>query len=201
MRMDNPEDEYEQVNEPSLSGTYTARDFLSWKTDELMELIRGKIFKMSPGPHLTHQQVSAKLHLSLAARTASPCTLLYAPLDVYLVHPGEDWKATRNILQPDLCLICDPAKLHDRGCIGSPDLVIEILSPSTASKDLGPKRDLYQEYGVKELWIVHPQDETIIIHVLQEGKYEILPILAGGQTLHSPTFPELSFLVDEVFPE
>lgn len=199
--MKNPEDEYLQVNEPSLTGTYTARDYLSWKTEELMELIRGKIFKMSPGPRLTHQQVSSKIHLALAPKVSKPCTLLYAPLDVYLIHQGEDWKETCNIVQPDLCVICDPAKLHDRGCMGAPDLVVEILSPGTAGKDLGPKRELYQEYGVKEMWIVHPTEETITIHVLKNGEYHILPILARGQTLQSPTFPSFTFLVDEAFPE
>lgn len=199
--MKSPEDEYQQVSEPSLSGTYTARDYLSWKTEELMELIGGKIFKMSPAPRRTHQQVLGKLHLLTAPAIKPPCEIYFAPFDVYLVHRGEDWRETRNIVQPDLCIICDPTKLHERGCSGGPDLVVEILSPSTAGKDLGPKRDLYQEYGVKELWIVHPQDETIIVHVLKDGKYQILPILARGQTLHSPTFPQLTFLVDEAFPE
>lgn len=195
------QDEYEQVSEPSLSGSYTARDYLSWKTDELMELIRGKIFKMSPGPRRRHQQVLGKLHLLTAPGIKPPCEIYLAPFDVYLVHPGEDWRETRNILQPDICIICDPEKLHERGCCGAPDLVVEILSPGTAGKDLGPKRDLYQEYGVKELWIIHPTEETVVIHVLQDGEYHILPILARGQTLKSPTFPQLTFLVDEAFPE
>jgi len=199
--MSKHEDKDQQVSEPSAAGFYTARDYLSWQTEELMELIRGKIFKMSPGPRLTHQQVSGKLHLALAPKVSRPCTLLYAPLDVYLIHPGENWKETRNIVQPDLCLICDPEKLHDRGCIGAPDLVVEILSPGTAAKDLGPKRELYLEYGVKEMWIVHPTEETITIHVLENGEFRILPILARGQTLQSPTFSQLRFLVDEAFPD
>ena len=87
------------------------------------------------------------------------------------------------------------------GCIGSPDLVVEILSPGTASKDLGSKRDLYEEYGVKELWIVHPNEGTIIVHLLKNGKYYLLPVYAKGQTLQSPTFPDLEVVLNDVFIE
>lgn len=197
--MKNYDGQNPEVQEPDLSGTYTARDYISWKTDELMELIRGKIFKMSPGPLRKHQKVSAKLYLLLASFFTEPCELYYAPLDVYLIHPGENWKETENILQPDLCVICDPAKLHDRGCIGAPDLVVEILSPGTAAKDLGAKRDLYEEYGIKEMWIIHPSEETITIHVLENGKYHILPMVAKGQSIQSPTFPGLNVDLDKVF--
>ncbi len=199
--MKSPEDEYPQVSEPSLSGTYTARDYLTWKTDELMELIGGKIFKMTPAPRRIHQRIVMDLGTILNLNFRPKCQVYSAPFDVYLVHLGENWKDTSNIVQPDLCVICDLAKLHDRGCIGAPDLIVEILSPGTAGKDLGPKRDLYQEYGVKELWIVHPTEETITIHVLKDEKYHILPILARGQTLESPTFPQFTFLVDNAFPE
>ena len=195
------EDKNQQLSEPSAAGFYTARDYLSWQTEELMELIRGKIFKMSPGPRRIHQRIVMDLGTILNLSFRHTCETYSAPFDVYLIHPGEDWKETRNIVQPDLCVICDPKKLHDRGCIGAPDLVVEILSPGTAAKDLGPKRELYLEYGVKEMWIVHPTEETITIHVLENGKFHILPILARGQILQSPTFSQLSFLVDEAFPD
>ncbi len=85
--------------------------------------------------------------------------------------------------------------------MGAPDLVVEILSPSTAAKDLGAKRDLYEEYGVKEMWIVHPSEGTIAVHVLENGKYRILPIVAKGQSLQSPAFPDLKIDLNEVFPD
>ncbi len=199
--MKNHEDQNNEVKEPDLSGTYTARDYISWKTGELMELIRGKVFKMTPGPVRLHQRISSKLFLVLGPFFQKPCEVYFAPLDVYLIHEGEDWKETKNIVQPDICVICDPAKLHDRGCMGAPDLVVEILSPGTAAKDLGPKRDLYEEYGVRELWIVHPVEGTIALHVLENGKYIILPIYAKGKTLQSPTFPDLKVDLDAVFPD
>ena len=148
-----------------------------------------------------HQEVVGELYLQYRKSFQSPCKVYLAPFDVYLIHPGEDWKETQNIFQPDLFVTCHPEKVQNRGCIGAPELVVEILSPGTAAKDLGPKRDLYEEYGVKELWIVHPIEGTIIVHLLQNGKYHILPIYAKGQTLHSPTFPDLKVVLDDVFTE
>ena len=194
-------DQNQKLEEPDLTGTYTARDYITWKTEELMELIRGKVFRMTPSPAKRHQQVSARIHLLIGPHFSLPCEVYYAPFDVYLIHPGEDWKETKNIVQPDLFITCDPKKLQTRGCMGAPDLVVEILSPGTAAKDLGPKRDLYEEYGVKELWIVHPIEGTITLYLLQNGKYHILQVYAKGQTLQSPTFPDLKVALDEIFIE
>lgn len=199
--MKNYEDQKNEIQEPDLTGSYTARDYISWKTDELMELIKGKVFKMAAAPLWRHQEVLGELHIIFRRYVKNPCKVGLSPVDVFLIHPGEDWKETNNIVQPDLCIICDPEKIDPRGCMGAPDLVVEILSPSTAKKDVGVKRDLYEEYGVKELWIVHPQDATILVHVLQNGKYHILPLVVKGDTLPSPTFPELIVDLDEVFPD
>src|SRR5690606_5685873 len=111
------------------TGTYTARDYISWKTDEFMELIRGKVFKMAAAPLWRHQEVLGELYLIFRRFVKKPCQVGLSPLDVYLIHPGEDWKETKNIVQPDLCIICDPEKVDQRGCMGAPDVVVEILSP------------------------------------------------------------------------
>lgn len=195
------ENQNPEVQEPDLTGTYTARDYISWKTEELMEIIRGKIFKMSAAPSSGHQIISSELNDILKAYFSPRCTVFYAPFDVYLIHPGEDWKETKNIVEPDLCVICDPEKIDDRGCIGVPDLVVEILSPSTRTRDLGAKRDLYEEYGVKEMWIVHPRDATIAVHVLESGNYRITSLVTNDQSFQSPTFPDLKVDLNEVFPE
>ena len=192
---------HQQVDEPDITGTYTARDYVSWKLAEYVELIGGKIFKMSPAPARRHQDVAVQLTRILADHFRHGCHVYASPFDVYLVHPGEDWRDAKNIVEPDLCVICDKNKLHDHGCVGAPDLVIEILSPGTAAKDLGPKRDLYQEYGVHEYWVVHPRDQTVVIHTLENGKYRLLPILAAGNRIQSVTFPALSFDLSEVFPQ
>ncbi|NEN22771.1 Uma2 family endonuclease [Cryomorpha ignava] len=199
--MKNFEDKNQEVQEPDLTGTYTARDYISWKTDELMELIRGKVFKMAAAPSSDHQKVVMSLGTILYLHFLKKCEVYSAPFDVYLIRSSEDWKSAKNVVQPDLCVICDPEKIHLRGCIGVPDLVVEILSPSTRLKDLGAKRDLYEEYGVKEFWIVHPQDATLAVHVLENGKYRITSLVTKGQSFQSPTFPDLQVDLDAVFPD
>ena len=195
------EDQNQEVWEPDVSGTYTARDYITWKTEEMMELLLGKIFKMSPAPSSVHQQIVMNLGNSLYTHFKKSCKVFPAPYDVYLVKSGENWKETKNILQPDLCVICEASKVQHRGCIGAPDLVVEILSPSTAAKDLGIKRDLYEEYGVKEMWIIHPHEATVAVHVLENGKYRILPLYSKGETIQSPTFAELKVDLNDVFIE
>lgn len=197
--MKNFEDQNQEVHEPDLTGTYSARDYMSWKLEGFMELIRGKVYKMAAAPLRQHQKVLRLLTKSFEKYFQLPCEIYFAPFDVYLIHPGENWKETANIFQPDLCVICDPSKLHDRGCMGSPDLVVEVLSSGTVAKDLGLKRDLYEEYGVKELWIVHPTEGTITVHVLENAKYRILPLYAKGQVVQSTIFPDLKVDLDEVF--
>ncbi|MEX2589780.1 MAG: Uma2 family endonuclease, partial [Chitinophagales bacterium] len=109
------------VNEPDLSGTYTAADYLQWKMEEFAELIRGKIFKMSPAPTINHQRIAKKFLMNLEVFfTNTPCELFFAPVDVYLVKPGQHYKKTKNIVEPDLCVVCDESKLKDFGCVGAP---------------------------------------------------------------------------------
>lgn len=199
--MEKIEGYHQKFEEPDLSGSYTAKDYLTWKMAEYVELIRGKIYKMSPAPARQHQYVAGRLTGIMVNYIHQACDVYPAPFDVYLVHPEEDWKSTRNIVEPDLCVICDKSKLHERGCTGAPDLVAEILSPGSAGKDLGPKRDLYEEYGVRELWIVHPQDRTLVMHVLENGKFRLLPMLSAEHKLRSVIFPELEFDLKKIFPE
>jgi Uma2 family endonuclease len=96
-------------------------------------------------------------------------------------------------------VICDINKLDDKGCVGAPDLIIEILSPGNSNKEMDIKFDLYQENGVKEYWIVNPTDETIYIYVLDHEKYIGLKPATNGTLLKSPTFEILSFPVKNIF--
>lgn len=106
-----------------------------------------------------------------------PCQLYAAPFDVRLPKPGKFMdNEVINVVQPDLCIICDPNKLDDKGCLGAPDLIIEILSPSTSNKDLTHKYDLYQESGVKEYWVVFPGEHVVMVHLLQESGTYAPPI-------------------------
>jgi len=105
-----------------------------------------------------------------------------------------------TVLQPDLIVICDPAKIELKGCVGAPDLVVEILSPSTATRDVKDKYFIYETYGVKEYWIVQPEDKTVTIHTLTpEGKFQPHKMRTIGENLESPLFPGLTVDLDETF--
>src|SRR5690606_38432683 len=123
--------------------TYTYADYLLWRIEERLELIKGKVFKMTPAPNLRHQQVSGRFYVSLQNLfQAGPCQVFYAPFDVRLYDRKKYVKADKDIytvVQPDLCVICDESKLDERGCLGAPDLVIEILSPGNSRREMKQK--------------------------------------------------------------
>ncbi len=196
------QDKNQQLNEPDLSGTYTARDYITWQVDGLLELIRGKIFRMSPSPTSWHQIVFSELHFQLKKnfQSTTGCTLWQAPLDVYLVRPGQDYRETRNVVEPDLFIVCNQQKITRRGCIGAPDFVVEILSPSTAKKDATLKLELYQEYGVREYWMVSVAERLIIANLLQDnGEYKIQKPFAEGDVIAPRDFPGLTIELSSLF--
>lgn len=189
-----------KVEEPDLAGTYTAADYMQWKLDELVELIHGKIVKMSPSPSTIHQMISLELSRQLGNQFhKSTCSVFHAPLDVYLLKDGEDIKEGENVLEPDLFVVCDPNKIKKFGCVGAPDLVIEILSPSTSKKDEKWKFDLYEEYGVREYWIVSSTTRSVFVNVLENGQYRTNRPLTEDDKLTSEIFPDLEVDLEEVF--
>src|SRR5690606_39235284 len=104
-----------------------------------------------------------------------------APFDVRLPKKSRADKEIFTVVQPDICVICDPEKLDDRGCIGAPDIVVEILSPGNNRKELRNKHEIYEESGVKEYWIVWPIEKTFMKYVLDEqGKYQPSRIMTLG---------------------
>ena len=97
-----------------------------------------------------------------------------APFDVRLTEttPNGDAQIT-TVVQPDLCVICDPGKLDEFGCVGAPDWIIEILSPGNTTHDSKTKFDLYEENGVREYWLVDPGLKNVAVYVLEEGRYQV----------------------------
>ncbi len=164
-----------------LNKRYTYSDYVTWKFKERVELIKGKLFKVSPALGRTHQKLSIRLASSLFNFVKKPCEVYEAPFDVKLVK-GDD----RTVVQPDICVICDPAKLTDFGCEGAPELIIEILSPGNSRKEMKEKFELYEENGVEEYWLVNPQDQTILIYNLQKGKYAGSKPYIPGEVAASP---------------
>lgn len=191
-----------QVQEPDMSGSYTARDYLSWTFDGLYELIRGKVYKMSPAPSTNHQRIALNITRRLIPHfnPGDRCELFFAPFDVFLVKSGDDWRKTRTVVEPDICIICDPSKINLHGCIGSPDFILEILSPSTATKDQREKFDIYGEYGVPEYWIADPFSRSVTRNILKtNGRYQIQRPSFEKEVVTPRQFPDLKIKVEDIF--
>jgi Uma2 family endonuclease len=194
------------VKEPDLSGSYTYADYLTWEWDQLAELIHGKIYKMSPAPSSDHQSISQNLSSQIwQYLRGKKCKVFSAPFDVRLPGPSKK-KENRDIVtvvQPDICVICDLSKIDKRGCLGPPDWIIEILSRFTSSKDISLKFDVYEKSGVKEYWVVHPEEQTLLIYTLDDrGKYKgRLKPFTCNDTVSSTIFPDLLINLREVFEE
>ncbi|MFT4092350.1 MAG: Uma2 family endonuclease [Niabella sp.] len=189
------------INELNPEGTYTYADYLMWQFKERVELIRGKISRMSPAPNLKHQKVSLSLTRQLDKTFyRSGCQLFVAPFDVRLINHKKSAESTvYTVVQPDLCVVCDAEKLDDKGCIGAPDLIVEILSPGNSKKEMDIKFDLYQENGVREYWMVDTTDSVVFVYVLENGKYIGLKPFTEDNVLQSAIFPELHFNVKDIF--
>jgi Uma2 family endonuclease len=153
---------------------FTYADYLAWPDEERWELINGVAYMMSPAPTRKHQELSGNIHSILHQHLkGKSCKVYAAPFDVRLpeIQNASD-ENIETVVQPDIVVICDPDKLDDRGCKGVPDLIIEILSPSTAEHDLKDKFYLYQRVGVREYWIVNQTDRTLMVFKLSAaGEY------------------------------
>lgn len=189
-------------DELDLNGTYTYADYLLWQFKERVELIKGRIFKMSPAPNTSHQLISSKLQGNLFVHLKDKsCYLFSAPFDVRLFDTKKSAFVNRDIytvVQPDLCVVCDKNKLDEKGCLGAPDLVIEILSPGNSKKEVDNKFDLYQESGVREYWIVQPVDQNVFIFTLSDSGV-FVGLKPATEQLRSAIFPELSIDLKEIF--
>lgn len=190
------------ISQLDMSKTYTYADYLTWKFNERVELIKGWIYKMSPAPRRLHQEVEGNLHIELGIYfKKSICKLYESPFDVRLIkNKGQSDQEITTVVQPDICVICDLEKLDDKGCVGAPDLIIEILSPSTIKKDYYEKFNLYQENGVKEYWLVNPEGKSLQIFYLDHGGYqEHETFEEKEETITSKLFSELKIEMTDVF--
>ncbi|MGL2992509.1 Uma2 family endonuclease [Flavobacterium sp. TSSA_36] len=190
-------------NELDLNKTYSYADYLTWQFDDRVELLNGKIFSVGSTPNTTHQRISREL-AGVLYNFSHPrsCNLFAAPFDVRLIDSNKKSKLDKEIftvVQPDLCVICDDSKIDERGAIGAPDLVIEILSPGNSNKEMKYKFDLYEEAGVLEYWIVNPADKTIFIYILKENQFIGMHPLIEEDTIQSRLFPNLDFQLAKIF--
>jgi len=183
-----------------LDQVYSYADYYKWKFEERVELIKGRIFRMSPAPNRLHQELVGKLHIKLGIFLYdNPCKVYVAPFDVRLPKRSNSDNEISTVLQPDLCVVCDPEKLDTRGCIGAPDIVVEVLSPSDNKKELKNKYEAYEEAGVKEYWIVMPYEKTMFIYTMTDGKYQPSKLLASGDIVTSSILPGFSLDLADLF--
>lgn len=186
------------LSDLDLTKTYTYSDYLLWQLSERVELIKGFILKMSPAPSRKHQTISQNLNYKIYSYFENKnCSVYVAPFDVRL--PVASGQKNSTVVQPDLCIICDQNKLDDKGCDGAPDLIIEILSPHNSKHDVDTKFNLYQESGVKEYWIVEPEERIVLVYTLKDNKYIGLKPFSETETIKSPLFPEMKITVEAVF--
>lgn len=192
------------IKEPSAEygKVYTYADYLKFEYDELVEIIKGKVFRMSPAPKSYHQEISSNLNVLIGNYFwRRECKVFAAPFDVVLPIRNEKKNSSTTVVQPDLCVICDLNKLDEAGCFGPPDWIIEILSDSTSKKDLNDKYEVYEECGVKEYWIVMPKEKLVEVFVLVDGKYQRIKTYTQDETVSPSGFPELLIPLIDVFPE
>ena len=147
---------------------YTYEDYCTWDDGERWELIDGIAYAMAPAPPTSHQGVSRDILLQIGGfLRGKKCEVFGAPFDVRLNSKTKN----NTVVQPDLVVICDKSKIDNKGCDGAPDMVVEILSPSSVSHDVFRKYALYQKAGVREYWIVDPDAKTVVTHILKDGVY------------------------------
>jgi len=189
-----------QLSDLDVTKTYTYADYLKWVFDERIELIKGKIFKMSPAPGSIHQRLSQRISLKLGNyMVGKSCEVFTAPFDVRLTKRLNDSNDIITVVQPDICVICNPAKIDERGCLGAPDIVVEILSPGNNKKELQNKYEVYEENGVLEYWIIHPSEKTFLRYSLIGNSYQASRLLTTGDEVRTPVLPGFVLNLDELF--
>lgn len=155
---------------PAEQERYTYADVLAWNENERIEIIDGKAVMMAP-PSRIHQKISGEVFRQLANYLeGKKCEVYSAPFGVRLFEKeGDSANETDTLVEPDISVVCDRNKLDKHGCRGAPDLVIEVLSPSTLRQDRFVKLALYQRAGVREYWIVEPETRTVQVYTLENG--------------------------------
>ncbi|MBF0409385.1 MAG: Uma2 family endonuclease [Candidatus Riflebacteria bacterium] len=182
---------------------YTYKDLCSWPENERWELIDGVAYDMTPPPSTRHQGILSELHFIVRNfLEGKNCKVYFAPFGVLLPKGDEPDDEIDTVVEPDLVAICDKSKIEKKGCRGAPDWVVEIISPSTRKKDLLRKTILYESRGVKEYWVIYPDEKMIIVFEL-EGKKEYVQkrIYIGQAKAHVAVLPGLEIDLLKIFQE
>lgn len=169
--------------------------------DDRVELIDGKVVRMSPAPSRDHQKISIAISSALFQFLKNnDCEVYSAPFDVRFPQESVADKDIYTVLQPDICVVCDQTKLDDHGCIGAPDIVVEILSPGNNQTELLQKYSIYERSGVLEYWVISPAEKTFLKYRLDKnGKYQASKLFTLSEKIQSAILPGFELSLDEVF--
>lgn len=194
----------DRVEEPNATyGYYSYADYLTWPMDLVAELIQGRLFKKAAAaPNRIHQRVSLKLSVKLYQfLEGKTCQVYEAPFDVRFPNDSKEDHRIFDVVQPDICVVCDPSILDQRGCIGSPDLIVEILSPGNSKLELNQKFDLYESREVKEYWIIQPEHQTMTIYTWENGTYLPSRLFTTGDVIESQVVKGFKLDLEEFFSD
>ena len=188
---------------PEDNKKYTYADYLGWENDVNAEVINGEIISMTPSPTPKHQDVvdelSAEFKMYLRGKK---CMSFSAPMDVCLfANKNTKREHITDWVQPDLLVVCDESKIGDKNIFGAPDLIVEVLSPSTARNDRLIKFHSYEKAGVKEFWIVDPYNMSVELYTLDGVTYKQTAIFGKDDLLTVGIFPELKIDLTNIFKE
>lgn len=184
------------------NGSYSYADYLTWRFTEYVELIKGRVLRKMSAPTSQHQLVSSDFHgLIWSHLRGKPCQVYSAPFDVRLLRStGNGDAQVKTVVQPDISVVCDLTRLDRRGCVGAPDWIIEIVSPSSLVLDTRTKFDLYAENGVREYWIVFPGEQTVLGYALGANEqYELTGTYSEPGPMASRVLPELQIDWNDIF--
>lgn len=191
------------IPEKKANEKFSYADYLTWPDEERWELIHGEAWSMSPAPTSRHQIIAGEIFGQFWQQLkGKPCQVFMAPFDVRFVEDGQlDDKDIQTTVQPDVSVICDKSKIDKRGGLGAPDLIVEVLSPSTGYKDQTDKLSLYEEYGVKEYWIVNPERKTVQVYQHNGQDYDKPDFYNKDEVINSAAVKGLTLKLIEVFEE
>jgi Uma2 family endonuclease len=177
---------------------FTYADYAAWDDDERYELIDGVPYLMAPAPSVRHQEIAGGLYSLLRnLLKGKPCKAFVSPIDVRLNADAED----DTVVQPDVIVVCDKGKIGKQSINGAPDLVVEVLSPSSEHYDSGVKLDRYLNAGVRECWIVNPEALTVRTYLGEGEGDETVKVYRKTDVIESNILPGLSIPLAEIFAD
>ena len=185
---------------PNSQKKFSYAEYLTWNEDIRFELIDGEPFSMTPAPSPEHQRILGRLFNQFSVLLDQRnCEVFISPFDVRLFAEDKEDEEVDNVVQPDLTVVCDKTKIDNKGFKGIPELVVEILSPSSIRHDRWVKFKLYERAGIREYWIVDIQNKSIEIFLMQNGMYQLSGYYSEDEIVKSGLFSYLQFELNQIF--